>query len=64
VARSQSTVAVEHSRSHISIQHYNMSESATDCECVKIELYGFEASFYSRCCMETSENSTSTYLGE
>jgi hypothetical protein len=58
-------VAVEHSRSRISIQHHNIWEAVTGCGFAKERApCGFEAVSYARCCMQTSENFPSTHSGE
>jgi hypothetical protein len=33
-------------------------------DALRIELYGFEAEFHARCCIRTSENSSSRHFGE
>jgi hypothetical protein len=37
---------------------------SSNVDALRIEPYGFEVSCYARCCMQTSEDSTSTHSGE
>src|SRR5215212_5942579 len=64
VVRSKSTVVVKHSRSRISIQHYNMQRRSSSVDAFRSEPCSLWAAFYSRCRMLSSENFSSTMLGE
>jgi hypothetical protein len=58
-------VAVEHSRSRISIQHHNIWEAVTERGFAKERApCGFEALSYARSCIQTSENSPSPKVDE